>query len=336
MKKLIFSIAALAAIVVMGSCSQDSDLTNKTAESVGNVTVSLNVNSGIEVSGSSSSMDKSTVNSTKTLTTRAGSVDKDNNFSATLPTSYTAYFVAAKAAKGYSKGAIVQKVTVKTGSNSISVPAIDCNIYVTNYDPYTPINIDTTATTFKESDVVALEDSLPKSSTTLYLYGSSNADFSTSTTGTVVSAKVNLTNHYAAVCVSNNKNTSSTSINYVTGVAFNYTSSDYSNKKLPSREIKDYDKTSDTDNTWFYMYIKASGTTNNTNVSTTSNSTISLNKNAFATPLANSTWNLDKSITADKVYQYTVKATNGGQGATLDVEETAFTGTPNTDDLNVY
>ena len=84
------------------------------------------------------------------------------------------------------------------------------------------------------------------------------------------------------------------------------------------------------------MYIKASGTTNNTNVSTTSNSTISLNKNAFATPLANSTWNLDKSITADKVYQYTVKATNGGQGATLDVKETAFTGTPNTDDLNVY
>ncbi|MCH3992551.1 MAG: hypothetical protein LKF06_00520 [Prevotella sp.] len=335
MKKLIFSIAALAAIVVMGSCSQDSDLTNKTAESVGNVTVSLNVNSGIEVSGSSSSMDKSTVNSTKTLTTRAGSVDKYNNFSATIPTSYTAYFVAAKPAKGYSKGAIVQKATVTTTkSNSISVPAIDCNIYVTNYDPYTPINIDTTATTFKESDVVALEDSLPKSSTTLYLYGSSNADFSTPTTGTVVSATVTLTNHYAAVCVSNNKNTSST--NYVTGVAFNYTSSDYSNKELPFREIKDYDKTSDKNNTWFYMYIKAPGTKNNTNVSTTSNSTISLNQNAFATKLANSTWSLDKSITADEVYQYTVKATNGGQGATLDVKETAFTGTPNKDDLNVY
>ena len=333
MKKLIFSIAALAAIVVMGSCSQDSSLNNQTEKSVGNVTVSLNVNSGIEVSGSSSSMDKSTVNSTKTLTTRAGSVDKDNNFSATLPTSYTAYFVATKAAKGYSKGAIVQKVTVKEGNdNKITVPAIDCNIYVTNYDPYTPINIDTTATKFKESDVVALEDSLPKSSTTLYLYGSSNADFSTSTTGTTVSATVTLTNHYAAVCVSNNKNTSSTPVNYVTGVAFNYTNSDYNNGNLPFREIKDYD----TDNTWFYMYIKASGTTKKTNVSTTSNSTISLNQNAFATSLANPNWSLDKSITADKVYQYTVKATNGGQGATLYVVETAFTGTPNTDDLNVY
>jgi hypothetical protein len=118
MKKLIFSIAALAAIVVMGSCSKDSDLTNKTAESVGNVTVSLNVNSGIEVSGSSSSMDKSTVNSTKTLTTRAGetTVTTPDPFTVDLSNyKYTAYFVAAETAGDYTAGDLVRKVTVTGG-----------------------------------------------------------------------------------------------------------------------------------------------------------------------------------------------------------------------------
>jgi hypothetical protein len=146
MKKLFFSIAALAAIVVMGSCSKDSSLNNQTAKSVGNVTVSLNVNSGIEVSGSSSSMDKSTVNSTKTLTTRAGetTVTTPDPFTVDLSNyKYTAYFVAAKTAGDYTAGDLVRKVTVTGGANSISVPAITYNIYVTNYGS-SDISSDTT------------------------------------------------------------------------------------------------------------------------------------------------------------------------------------------------
>jgi hypothetical protein len=316
MKKLIFSIAALAAIVVMGSCSQDSDLTNKTASSktTDSVTVSLNLNSGIEVSESQSPISRA-------ASTRADATSPAN-FAATVPTKYTAYFVAAVKTDEFAKGALVRIVDVNTGSNTISVPAIPCNIYITNYTPETALSVN--ATTDAEASVKALEDDLPMSSTTLYLFGKTGGvDFSKAT-----SASVTLTNHYAAVCVQNNTNANS--VNYISGVAFNGTGS--------ITYLANTAYVLDTNTPWYYLYIKATDTSNTAlaNTSATSNSTITLNSSAFPKDLQNSTWPLDKDITAANIYQYTVSPTNGGQGATLTVNVNAFTGSLQGGDLNVY
>jgi hypothetical protein len=313
MKKLFFSIAALAAIVVMGSCSKDSSLNNQTEKSVGNVNVSLNLNSGIEISESQSPI------------SRAASTRSDvtpQNFAAIVPTKYKAYFVAAEKTDEFAKGALVRIADVTTGSNTISVPAIPCNIYITNYTPETALSVN--ATTDAEASVKALEDDLPMSSTTLYLFGKTDGvDFSTAT-----SASVTLTNHYAAVCVQDNTNPNS--IKYVSSVAFNGTGS--------ITYLANTDYVLDSKTPWYYMYIKATDTSNTSlaNTSTTSNSTITLNNSAFTTDLQNNTWPLNKDIAADNIYQYTVKATSGGQGATLDVEEKVFQGAPTPGDLNVY
>ena len=322
MKKLIFSIAALAAIVVMGSCSQDSDLTNKTAESVGNVTVSLNVNSGIEVSGSSSSMDKSTVNSTKTLTTRAGetTVTTPDPFTVDLSSyKYTAYFVAAEEAGDYKAGDLVRKVTVTGGANSISVPAIKYHIYVTNYDPAKPITPATGSN--QESAVKDIENQLPESSTsTLYLFGSqSDADFSNTTDATKNVATVKLNNHYAAVCIAAN--------DFVKSVSYKQTTTDNS---------RAYETSYSNNNTWFYMYI-------NTDVITMPNSTIALQNFSGTTPpsydLNNKFDKTSNPLVADNVYMFTVNDdyTGGGTtgGATLTVLTDVFKQTKSSN-LSVY
>ncbi len=319
MKKLIFSIAALAAIVVMGSCSKDSDLTNKTAESVGNVTVSLNVNSGIEVSGSSSSMDKSTVNSTKTLTTRVGetTVTTPDPFTVDLSSyKYTAYFVAAEAAGDYKAGDLVRKVTVTGGANSISVPAIKYNIYVTNYDPTTI----TPATGSNQEDAIKnIENQLPESSTSiLYLFGSqSDADFSNTTDATKNAATVKLNNHYAAVCIAAN--------DFVNSVSYKQTTTDKSRACVTSYG---------NNNTWFYMYI-------NTSVTKMPNSTIALQKISGTQSYALNKKFDQKSnpLVADNVYMFTVNDdyTGGGTtgGATLTVSTDVFKQTKSSN-LSVY
>nr|WP_298671953.1 hypothetical protein [uncultured Prevotella sp.] len=138
MKKLIFSIAALAAIVVMGSCSQDSDLTNTTASSKtkqDSVTIGLSINTGITVSESNSSMAKSTANVPVTraavatradqTTTEANTHTTTTDFAPTYPTSYTVYFVAddgttsSSAKQGdYTNGTIVRTITITTNSTT--------------------------------------------------------------------------------------------------------------------------------------------------------------------------------------------------------------------------
>jgi hypothetical protein len=317
MKKLIFSIAALAAIVVMGSCSKDSDLTNKTAESVGNVTVSLNVNSGIEVSGSSSSLNNQTAKSE--TSTRAGistRADVDNetpttNFAADLSsTTYTAYFVATADQGEYKKGQIVRKISgiKENTATSISIPAISYTVYVTNYDTNAPDQGG------QETDVTNLEDNLPESSTVLYLFGKNTADLSS---GASQSIQVTLNNKYAAVCVANN--------DFVTGVAYTPTTS------LPSVTAYILDSWQTTETAWndkapwYYMYIRA-------DKSATSNSTIALNT-ANMGGNASTTWPLNNDITADQIYQYTVKSVNGG--ASLTVTENVFKQI-NSSVLNVY
>lgn len=321
MKKFIYSIAALAAIVVMGSCSQDSDLTSVKSSSskIDSVTVGLNINTGIEVSESSSNMGKSTANSANTSLTRAGetTVTTPANFSVDLSNyQYTAYFVAAEKTDEYVKGALVRKVTVKSGDNPISVPAMKYNIYVTNYDPTTTINAATGAD--QEQSIEDLESQLPESSTsTLYLFGSQlGADFSATTATTNHKATVTLTNHYAAVCIAAN--------DFVKSVTYKATTTNDSRTF-----VTDYV----TNQSWYYMYI-------NTQVTQIPNSIIALQKIQGL-----ESYDLNKKfdkashpLTADNVYQFTVSDdyTGGGQGgAILTLNTTVFTQT-NSNDLNVY
>lgn len=313
MKKLFFSIAALAAIVVMGSCSKDSSLNNQTAKSVGNVTVSLNVNSGIQVSENNSSMTNSPTRAAKTRAEGGTDFILDlSNYK------YTAYFVAAEKAGDYNVGDLVRKVSVKGGANSISVPAIKYNIYVTNYDPKTAIATGSN----QESAVKDLENQLPESSTsTLYLFGSQqNADFSNTTDATQNAATVKLTNHYAAICIAVN--------DFVQSVSYRQTT---------TANSRTYETSYSKNNTWFYMYI-------NTAVTTMPNSTITLQNFSGTTPPKS--YDLNKKfdqnsnpLVADNVYMFTVNDdyTGGGTtgGATLTVSTDVFKQTKSSN-LSVY
>ncbi len=268
-------------------------------------------------------MDKSTVNSTKALTTRAGetTVTTPDPFTVDLSNyKYTAYFVAAQDAGDYKTGDLVRKVAVTGGANSISVPAIKYNIYVTNYDPATAITPATGSN--QESTVKGLENQLPESSlSTLYLFGSQqDADFSNTTDATQNVATVKLTNHYAAVCIAAN--------DFVKSVSYKQTTTDNS---------RAYETSYDNNKTWFYMYI-------NTSVTTMPNSIIILQNFSGTTPPTNYELNkkFDKTsnpLVADNVYMFTVNDdyTGGGTtgGATLTVSTDVFKQTKSSN-LSVY
>jgi hypothetical protein len=355
MKKILFGIAALTAIVVMGSCSNDSDLTNSTVSSktVGDVMVSLNINPGVKVSESNSSMAQSTTSSANKTLTRAAmtradasttTVDANNpasNFTPSLPSSYTAYFVATTDEGDYKPGEIVRTATVQKGSNSLKIPAIHYKIYVTNYTPTANITGSTfkagnsnETSVFKDSLIAGaegkwnldrLEANLPTSSTTLYLFGDSIADFS-NTTGTAT-ATVRMVNHYAAVCVAHN--------DFVSAV-------NYATKSGNTDNVTAYNDGGSAN--WYNLYIRVNsvvsdaGKTNSwltleniTGLSTnskTGDGEISENNNVF-------TFLLDKTIAANNIYQYTINDNYSG-GANLTVTATAFNGTPISGDLSVY
>jgi hypothetical protein len=197
MKKFIYSIAALAAIVVMGSCSQDSDLTSVKSSSskVDSVTVGLNISSNIAVAETNSSMVKSTTNTTNTSLTRASvttrgttTTTETDTHTATAgssykdvlkyPTTYTAYFVAKGAQGDYRDGEIVRTASITlsgtTGTTvNVKVPAIKYNIIVTDYNPDS--NIYKVGGTIKDSnvnDTYEFSNKLPLSSTDMHMYGS--------------------------------------------------------------------------------------------------------------------------------------------------------------------
>ncbi|MCH4016859.1 MAG: hypothetical protein LKG50_03690 [Prevotella sp.] len=319
MKKLIFSIAALAAIVVMGSCSNDSDLTSTTSSSskVDSVTVSLNLNSGIEVSESSSSKTKSSAN---VPVTRAGSTDTNNNFVPDYSTggttgAFTAYFVAAETKGGYTRGNIVEVKTGLNGStdtggatNTVKVPDIKYNIYVTNYDKDLTPNetassrVGKTFSTYCDSVLITTGESLdaenkantvtislPKflytttpASQTLYLFGESKRNqFSTATNNSVT---VELYSPYAAVAVSKS-NSNVTNVYY----------GDYSSDQSNIASALTYGSTGTEQTDWFYEYILASDGTK----SYTTNSTLKYG----TTP---SYIAFKQNITAGYIYQFTV------------------------------
>jgi hypothetical protein len=336
MKKFIFSIAALAAIVVMGSCSQDSDLTSqKSSSKVDSVTVGLNLNSGIEVTESSSNTGKSTVNSantslTRAAATRAGSTDATGNFVPSVDdkTTYTAYFVATADGNGYTQGNIVAiKSGLTTGSegNTVKVPNIAYKIYVTNYpvqttvgskfsDSFTETEIYTAAT--KGNVTIPLPNTPPAEATTsLYLFGETTT-IATTTGSTGFSATVNLYTPYAAVAVSKTND-------IVTGVSYGSTTTS------TTTDTKAYETTGDNTTDWYYMYIIAAGYTNAKNYSTsnfTENSAI-----AYTTDGTNTSYlALGYNINAGTIYQYNV---NKSGKLTLTVN--AFDGTPITGDLDL-
>lgn len=313
MKKLIFSIAALAAIVVMGSCSKDSDLTNKTASSktTDSVTVSLNLNSGIKVSESQSPLSRAA----KTVATRAGSTGSDGNF---IPDysingttgAFTAYFVAANSGDGYTKGNIVAVKTGLNGSeagaaNTVTVPDIQYDIYVTNY-PVTGEKVGdafstyyntnqsiTTGESLSGANAQTVQIPLPNdiyknspASQTLYLFGETMGQkFSTATSNTVT---VQMYSPYAAVAVSKS-NSNVNDVYY----------GDYSTDQTNISSALEYGSTEATSNLkgWFYEYILAS----DVNKTYTINSTIKYGAESTFKYIS-----FTQEITAGYVYQFTV------------------------------
>lgn len=355
MKKILFSIAALAAMIMFGACSNDSDLTGNTtnSKSVGDVTVSLNINSGVSVSESNSSMAQSTASKTLTRaavtradasTTSATTNNPTADFSPKLPSTFTAYFVATADEGDYKKGEIVRTASVNTGSNSLTIPAIHYQVYVTNYTP----SADITGGTFKagsstntevyvdslkageegKANLERLEANLPTSSTNLYLFGDSTADFS-NTTGTAM-ATVRMVNHYAAVCVAHNDFVSA--VNYATDSknADNVTMyNDGGSTKWYNLYIRVNSKVSDAGktNSWLTLdnitELAANSKSDDGQITKTGSDTGGFN------------FLLNKTIAANNIYQYTINDNYSG-GATLTVTATAFNGTPISNNLSVY
>ncbi|MCI1741869.1 MAG: hypothetical protein LKI18_05810 [Prevotella sp.] len=283
MKKLILRLATvMTLIMIMSSCSKDSEFTPETENSVSSSNIkeiSLNLNAGIEVSEENNTFS----NNSETKASTRAAVSTPANFRAELPSQFTAYFVAAEATNEYAKGAIVRKVTVSNGNNNISVPAIKYHIYVTNYDPATAPNADNHSN--QESAIEAIETSLPQNSTTLYLYGKNDADFS-STTSTA-NATVTLTNHYAAVCVANS---------HVESVK---------HKADQNTTIsQDTDYKLNKEGTWYYMYIKAPS-------SGTVLTNLDIMVKGFSDITDGKEYIFSENITADNIYQYTVNEKGG-------------------------
>lgn len=118
------------------------------------------------------------------------SATSNSEYTHVFPSSYKAYFVSKETKGEYTDGQLVKVIDVVSGGNTITIPKLNYDVYVTNYDTaadkwYTWSN--------------AVEQ-LPQSSAELYLYGKNNIDYSTVTEGTV-----ELANPYAAVMIKNNQ-----------------------------------------------------------------------------------------------------------------------------------
>ena len=142
------------------------------------------------------------------------------DFTPVYPDQYKAYFVSNETKGQYTKGQLIKTVDVVSGTQSITIPKLEYNVYVTNYEQegvwYTWNN--------------AVEQ-MPQTSTTLYLYGKNNIDYSVVTEGTV-----EVKNLYAAVMILNNE--------WVTGIPYSYdTGMKYGTMGL-----------------WYYLYIRNDNT----------------------------------------------------------------------------
>jgi hypothetical protein len=359
MKKLIFSIAALAAIVVMGSCSQDSDLTNKTASSKtkqDSVTIGLSINTGITVSESNSSMAKSTANVPVTraavatradqTTTEANTHTTTTDFAPTYPTSYTVYFVAddgitnSSAKQGdYTNGTIVRTITITTNSTtditSGTPSAVDGDGKTITTSSSNSNNTETY--TLSSIKIPAIKyDVYVTNYPTEEKAGDSWKNVTLPTSSTTLylygeTPKQDLTststNRTVAVNLTNNyaavavaHNDFVSKVTFTNGTPDNTDDMDYGGLALGS---------------WYYLYIKGNNT----------NSTITLqNIENVTSPIK-----LTKTITAGSIYQFTINdnytggtkdsdgniTDNSGSGDGLTISVTPFTKQADTD-VSVY
>lgn len=177
MKKLL-SIAALVAVFLTSSCSDDTTVNIYKIE---DVTVSFGTKN--IVTESSNMFSKS-----------SNTTEFDNSYIHTLPTSFTAYFVSKETKGQYTEGEVVKVITVTTGTQEITIPKLEYTIYVTNHikdgDPFTKY------AWYTWNNV---DNQLPASSNDILLFGKNVIDYKTVTTGTV-----SLTNYYSAVMIKNN------------------------------------------------------------------------------------------------------------------------------------
>jgi len=195
MKKLLLFLSVL--VFALSSCTKKEIVQNDG----GMISVNMDLSSGIFVS----------------KTTRATS-----DFVPNIPTSYTAYFVAAEKTDVYNKGDIIKTIPVSLGDNKIQLPDIKYNIYISNYVPSMPAN---------ESDIKVMLQSTPEISSVIYLTKEDDGVIFHDTK-TITET---LINNYAAVCILAN--------DFVTGAKYN-------NGNMA------YQKSND----WYYMYLKAANT----------------------------------------------------------------------------
>jgi hypothetical protein len=253
MKKLISILLLLEVIVMVSSCSKNE--TNYLNPDSKEVRINLNVYNNIKITQ---------VNSNASLTRAESS---PASFVPIFPTTFKAYFISAENTGVYSRGAIVKIVDVNMGNNSVTVPDIKYDVYVTNFN----INLSSDKSKDQESILKDMQSSFPESTTSIYLYGNENEVIFHQNQNTTVT----MVNPYAAVCVLHN--------NFVTNVQYNVSSS----SPLATSTYKDSGK-----GNWFYLYLK----------STNTNSTIYLQNIPYNT----GSYKLMKDIEPNNVYEYIV------------------------------
>lgn len=168
-----------------------------------NVTVTLDANEMIaivEKDFSKSSVAK--YNKVASLTPMAMSTTATtDDYEHQFPTSYKAYFVSKETKGEYTKDQVVKVIDVEAGENTITIPKLNYDIYVTNYSQE--------GEWYKWNNAV---DQLPQTSDELYLYGKNNINYSVVTTG-----EVEVFNPYAAVMIRNNQWVNGVPTSYDTG-----------------------------------------------------------------------------------------------------------------------
>ncbi|MCH3984811.1 MAG: hypothetical protein LKK21_06680 [Prevotella sp.] len=227
MKRIIF-LYIIAGTLVFASCADDTPPTAKY------VTVNLQIggDSTLNLSGGSTSFDysNSTKDFIKPISATRAVVNGVNvpDFVPEVPKQFTAYLIANENKNGYSINQFVDSVTVHTGSNHITVPAMKYKVYVSNYKyPGMETNTWNWENWYSGHFSSPMEWPFPGSTTILYLYGKNEKmDFTNGAVG-----EIKMTNPYAAVCVYKNE--------YVRTPPIAYTKGEYFSQK----------------GNWFYTYI---------------------------------------------------------------------------------
>lgn len=276
MKKIVFLYIIIAVALFFASCSDDNSTTSSTAKYV-TVNLQIGTDSTLNLSGGSTPF---TYNNSaqklvmgKTLTATRAVIDGVTvpDFVPEVLTKFTAYLIANENKNGFSTNQFVDSVPVYTGSNYITVPAMKYKVYVSNYK-YSGMETNTWNYQNWYSGYYQnpMGEGMPYSTTTLYLYGESDLDFTNGAVGEVV-----LTNPYAAVCIYKNK--------YVMSTPYDY------NNNSKECGVK---------GNWYYLYINCAKF-NSTN--------LYILLGNFPDYPYSKNFTLTYPITANKIYQYIFK-----------------------------